>query len=211
MLEDVKTMFLSIDFLSAITYLIIGGIFGAGLGVLFSAKARKPKLTINGGGGGGNVDRHTWNITILNRPSFLGCSIDGESAREVHASIRLIESKKQSYPVFWIPGYDRQTTIEAGQRKSLVLFHCLKESDGYCIVDDNQDPVTIFQEKELKFVLSLVDRLNRKTFFNIRVLFDNTHLKNPPSLRIITPTSLHVRMAIARGAIRNFFSAFRSR
>lgn len=209
MWDTAKEVLLSKDLWSAIAYLVIGAIGGAIISVRYSLRAHRPKLIISGGGGGGNQHKQTWRINISNRPSFFGQNLDGESARDVHAHIRLEEKKSQSYFVYW--GHERnyRVTIEPGQKQSLELFHWQEGSDGYCIVDDNDEPVARFQNRELKFILTLRDRLERKSEFHFTVEYDDTHLKNKPRLQIVHPITLRNRIEIIKDGLREILSAFR--
>lgn len=211
MWDAIQTLLLSQELWSAIAYLIIGAIVGAIVSVRYSISARRPRLIIFGGGGGGNQQNHRWQISISNRPSFFGKALDGESARDVHAHIRLHAKRSQSYLVFWGHQAEHRATIEPGQQHSLDLFHWQRGTEGYFIADDGGEPVARFQDRELKFVLTLRDRLERKTQFRFLVEFDDTHLQHTPRLQIVHPITLGDRINRAKRGIRQFLSAFRPR
>jgi len=209
MWDATKEILISKDVWSAIAYLVIGAIAGAIISVRYSLRAQRPKLIVSGGGGGGNQTKQTWNINIANRPSFFGQYLDGESARDVHAHIRLDEKKARSYLIHWGNEGDQRVTIEPGKQQSLKLFHWHEGSEGYCIVDNKDEPVARFQNREHKFVLTLRDRLERKTEFRFTVDFDDTHLKNKPSLRIMHPITLRNRIDSIKSGLQELKSAFR--
>ena len=200
---------------NTIITLIVGAVIGGIIGVRYSLSASRPKLMITGGGGGGDADRSAKYITISNTPSFLGQVLDGETARDVRAYIRLKQPRAQHYMVFWWgPAQGQrepQTTIEPGQRQQLQVFHWQRGTDGYLIVDHNGEPVAKFQGRELRFVLLLLDRLQRRTEIEFIVDFDDTHLKNSPKINIITPPTMRDRLERMRDGIREFLTAFRSR
>jgi hypothetical protein len=211
MWEAIRELLQSQELWSIVINLLIGAIIGAFLGVRYSLSANRPKLIIFGGGAGGNQTSQSWQITMLNRPSFFGQVVDGETARDVIAFIRLDDPKSEGYMVFW--GHERRerTTIEPGQRQLLEVFHWQSGTEGYFIVDRNGEPVAKFHSRELKFVLTLRDLLERKTEFRFIVEFDDTHLTKPPRLRIIPPITIRERIDTAKGGIRDFLSAFRAR
>ena len=209
MWEIIRGLLLSKEVWNAIGYLIMGAIVGAVISVKYSLSAQRPKLVISGHSGGGNQGRQTWGINISNRPSFFGQRLDGESARDVHAHIRLKEKKSQAYFINWRENSARNVTIEPGKQQTLNLFHWQEGSEGYFIVDEKGEPVARFQGRELKFILTLRDRLERKTELRLTVEFDDTHLKDKPKLRIIGPITLHERIELAQGALRELMSAFR--
>ena len=211
MLESIKEFFRATDILGATIYLVTGAFIGAIISVIYSLRAHRPKLIISGGGSGGNQHGQKWQISISNRPSFFGQNLDGESARDVHAHIRLEQKRSQTYAVYWGNQGDQRVTIEPGQRQSLELFAWQEDSEGYCIVDSNGDPVARFHDRELKFTITLRDRLERKTEFRLTVDFDDSHLKNKPSLRIIHPITLRDRLHRAKSGLQEFISAFRAR
>jgi hypothetical protein len=215
MWETIRAWLQSPEIWETILTLIVGAVIGGIIGVRYSLSASRPKLIINGRSGGGGPDRSTWNITIRNRPSFFGQVLDGETARDVRAYIRLNQPRAQNYVVFWWgpgPGQrDHQTTIEPGQQQQLQVFHWQRGTDGYFIVDHNGEPVAKFQGRERRFVLLLLDRLDRRTEIKFIVEFDDTHLQNSPQLRVITPPTMRDRLERMRDGIREFLTAFRSR
>lgn len=210
MWETARELLLSKELWSAIAYMILGAIFGAIISVKYSLRAHKPKLIISGGGGGGNQQKQTWRISISNRPSFLGQNLDGESARDVHALIRLDEKKSQSYFIYWGHEHNHRVTLEPGQQQSLELFHWHEGSKGYFIVDNNDESVALFQSRELKFILTLRDRLERNYEFHFTVEYDDTHLKNKPRLQIVHPITLKDRIDRIKHGLRDIKSAFRA-
>ena len=211
MWETTKELLQSLDFWSAVFYLIVGAVVGAVISVWYSLKAQRPRLIVSGSGAGGNKDRYAWRINISNRPSFLGQPIDGEAARDVHAHIRLKDPKSQSHMVFWGHEYESRATIEPGQKRSLVLFGWEANNKGYFVVDGKGEPVARFQDHELQFVLTLRDRLERPTEFRFTVEFDDTHLKRTPTLQLVHPVTLRARLERAREGIRMFVAAFGGR
>ena len=211
MWESIKTLFFSQDIWSAFVYLLLGAIVGAIVSVVYSIRARRPRLLVSGGGGGGSQERYSWRISITNRPAFFGKALDGESARDVHAHIRLDEKRSQSYFLPWGHEAEHRATIDPGQQRSLELFHWQRGTEGYCIVNNNGEAVARFQERELRFVVILRDILERATEFRFTVEFDDTHLKNTPRLQIIHPVTIKDRLSRARGGFGQLVSAFRSR
>jgi hypothetical protein len=212
MWETAKQILLSQHQWSAIFYLVAGAVAGSFISIRYSFKAQRPRLIVSGGGAGGSQNQHSWSITISNRPSFFGQNVDGAPARDVHAHLQPKERSSQSYMVFWDgqPNEPR-ANIEPGQQRSLRLFHWREGAGGYYIVDSTGEPVARFQSRELRFVLRLIDRLDRVTEFPLIVEFDDTHLKNTPRLQILPPLSLANRLNRAKGGIQRFLSAFRSR
>lgn len=204
-METIKAYLTSQEFFLNIIFLILGGI----VGVQYSLRANKPKLIISGGGGGGNPDLYTWRINIVNRPSFFGQVLDGEDARDLRAHIRADKSNSRSYSIFW--GYEKnyQTTIKPGQQQSLELFHWKEGVDGYLIVDNKGEYLAKFTNSEQKFILTIVDTLERRTDFRLLVEFDNTLLNKTPSMQIIEPVTIYARLARAKEGIKIFLSAFR--
>lgn len=211
MWEAVKHFASSPGFWGATLYLVLGAVIGALVSVSYSLRAHRPKLIISGGGGGGTANRRSWHITIANRPSFLNKPLDGESARDVHANLRADEAKSQSYTVYWGGQREDRATIEPGQSRPLELFHWERGVGGYCVVDASGEPVARFQDRERKFMLTLNDRLGRRTSFFFSVEFDDTHLKNSPRLNIRHPMTLRRRWQIARGGLQELAAAFRVR
>lgn len=210
MWETFRQLLLSPGFWSALVYLVLGAIGGAIISVRYSLAARRPKLIVHGSGAGGDKNRHTWRVSISNFPSFLGQRLDGETAREVYANIRLKEGKSQIYEIYW-RGRERKTTLEPGKSNSLELFHWKKNEDGYFIIDSSGEPVAKFQDRDHKFILTLRDRLSRKTEFRFSVEFDDTHLKKIPRLQIVYPFTIRKRLKLAADGIDVFWEAFRLR
>lgn len=195
---------------SAVFYLVVGALAGAFISIRYSFKAQRPRLIVSGAGSGGNQHQHSWSIAISNRPSFFGQYLDGESARDIHAHLRLKGRSAQSYMVFWDgQPHEHRATIEPGQQRSLRLFHWNDGGGGYFIVDAGGEPVARFQSRELAFELRLVDRLERVTEFRFTVEFDDTHLKNTPRLQIVHPLTLATRLSRAKSGVQRFMSAFR--
>lgn len=206
--------FLSSLSLKEITYFVIGAVFGAILSALYSLSAHRPKLSINGGGGGGGSNKgQNWYITIFNRPSFFGYKVDGDSARDVHALIKQNAKKGSNYPLFWNQQLGKQgeqtISIEPGKGANLCLFQLQNDVKGYSIVDVSGEPIVKFQERELKFILTLYDSLNRKYKFKLVVEFDDTHLKQDPRLNIITPMTFSNRLDRIRAGLHILSQAFR--
>lgn len=199
----------SSEFWGALGYLVIGTIVGAVVSVRYSLRANRPKLIVGGGGGGGSAHQRSCNITIANRPSFLGQPLDGEAARDVRGWIRVRNARQQTYPVVWGPEREYRVTIEAGQSNPLVLFHWKSGRSGFFVVDGNGEPVAAFQSGEHEFVVTLRDRLGRDTEFPFTVDYDDTNLKNPPRLRIRHPIQIRHRLDSMRAGIRKFLYAFR--
>lgn len=191
-------------------YLVAGAVLGAMISAYLALKSQRPRLVIVGGGSGGNQQEHHWRVSVGNRPSFLGVPLDGESARDVSAFLRLKEKGAQGYPVYWSGASTiHNITIDPGQANSLELFHWKASGKGYYVVDNIGDPVARFDSRELRFVLRLSDRLGRATEFPFRVLFDDTNLKNTPRLQIRHPLSFGARVTRLRSGLQGIASAFR--
>jgi len=212
MWETVEKLLASQHPWSAVFYLAVGALVGAILSIYLTFKAQRPRMIVSGGGGGGNQERQRWNISIMNRPKFLGLLFAGESSRDVHAWIRLREKDARSYPLFW-SGQTQQlpVTIEPGQSQSLEVFSWTSGVKGYCIVDHANEPVARFEARDLRFVLRLNDRLGRSTEFPFSVKFDDSHLKNTPQLQIIYPLTIEVRLNMIRSGLRQLLMAFKLR
>lgn len=211
MVEQVKTFLLSHDFWFATAYLLLGAIIGALVSNWYTLKARRPKLIVAGGGGGGNADKHSWQITLSNRPAFLGIPLDGETAHDVQAHIRTVERRSQAYLLFWNNTDSVRVSISPGSSASLRLFHWFKEEDGYNVVDQNGEAVARFTDRSREFEITIFDRLSRRTRFKFHVEFDDTHLKNTPRLSIVHPVSFAERLQNLRKGFRQIGNAFRSR
>jgi hypothetical protein len=154
----------------------------------------------------------SWSLSIRNRPSFFGQRLNGESANDVHAHVRLKSNRDQSYPVYW----DNQRrevrkTPEPGKTGSLRVFEWEKGGEGFYIADNTGDAVARFKGRHLHFVLVLWDRLERRTEISFSVEFDDTHLKNPPHFQFIYPVTLGQRVDRIRVLGRAFISVFTRR
>ena len=91
-ISEILSFFSFIDWVG-VGYFAAGVVLGATLSVVYSIKAKRPRIVINGGGSGGNQSSYSWNIGLSNLPRFLGHPLEGETAREVRAFIRLDEPK----------------------------------------------------------------------------------------------------------------------
>lgn len=208
MLETIERLLSSEQPLSAIFYWVVGAIMGALISIYLTVKAQRPKLTINGGGSGGDQLRQSWNIGISNRPSFLGIPFNGETAHDVYAHVMLKRKGAPSYLLYWSgPQREQRTTIVPGERVLLDIFSWFPGTRGYCVLDHAGDPVARFESRELKFLLRLNDRLGRATEFPFTVQFDDTHLKNTPQLHISYPLSALIRWNMAKDAMRQLLLA----
>jgi hypothetical protein len=194
---------------SQIVYLIIGIVFGALISVTYNIRAQSPRLNITGGGSGGNATKQSWRITISNRPSFFGKRIDGKPARDLHAHLGVVDEKSQRYGVSWGNENNPRVTIDPGKEQFIELFHWQEDLEGYYVFDSGGDPIARFKEREQKFVLTIRDRFEQKTDFRFTVHFNDTHLKNKPSLHISHPISMALRFHIALSGLRKFVAAFR--
>jgi len=212
MLESLRHALASQHLWGALFYLVVGAVLGAVVSIYISIRAQKPRLIISGGGSGGNQQGQRWSINIMNQPKFFGVPFAGETARDVHAWLRLRERDSSHYMLSWIgQGQQAHAAIEPGQSQSLELFSWIAGGKGYCVVDQSHEPVARFEAPELKFVLRLNDRLGRITEFPFTVKFDDTHLKNTPQLRILYPMSREQRLQMIRSAFHEFLMAFRLR
>jgi hypothetical protein len=194
---------------NATIFLVLGAIVGAIISVRYSINANRPKLIITGQGSSGTQASQSWNITITNRPSFFGKSLDGETAREVNALIRLNDRKSTYYTLFWGIQKDYRITIEPGSQQTLELFHWNSGTTGYFVGDNKGEPVAKFQSRELRFILTLRDILDRKTEIKFVADFDDTNLKFHPNLQIILPVTFGIRIDRIKNGIREIISAFR--
>jgi len=197
---------------SAVFYLVVGAVFGALISIYLTVKAQRPRLIISGGGSGGNQEGQRWTMSVLNRPAFFGLPFAGETARDVHASLRLREKDSSSYMFYW-SGQTRESrvTVEPGQSNSIEVFSWFSGTRGYCVLDQAGEPVARLEARELRFVLRLNDRLGRMTEFPFTVKFDDSHLKNAPQLQLLHPLSLETRRHMIRSALRQLLLAFRLR
>lgn len=205
MWEELLGWLQSLTTVDSLAKLLLGGM----IGVWFSIKSNKPRLVVRGGGGGGSRGYMTWSITISNRPSFFGQILHGETAHDLRATIRLNHKGAHEYPVYW--GSEQKTleTIEPGQQSTLNLFKWADGTDGYHIVDQEGDFIANFQENENRFILTLLDRLERRTEFKFSVGFDDPNIKQVPQLHIGHPLSLDQRIYLVKAGLREFFSAFK--
>lgn len=212
MLETIQLLLTSHHPWSAFFNFIIGLIFGALISTYLTFNAQKPKLILSGGGGGGNQQEQSWNLTVLNRPTFFGLSFAGETAIDVNAWLRLREKDSNQYALYWSgERLEFSATIEPGQQKNLQLFTWSRGERGYFVVDQTGERVARFEDRELKFLLGLNDRLGRRTEFPITVKFDDSHLKNIPQLDIVVPFSFSTRLHFIKRGLRQIVWAFRIR
>jgi hypothetical protein len=209
MWEPLQQLILSKSPWSGLFFLIVGACLGALMSIYFTFRSQRPRLIISGGGGGGNGHRQRWNVSIANRPSFLGVRFAGETARDLHAWIRLKKREKSHYPLAWSGQQHGQgISIEAGQSQHVELFSWFADKRGsYFVVDQADEPAAKFDGPEQEFVLRINDRLGRSTEFKFRVRFDDSHLKQPPQLQIIHPLSLEVRMRMLKSGFRQLMRA----
>ena len=210
MWEQIQNLLSSKSSWSAVFYLIVGAILGALVSIYFTVRTQKPRLIIGGGGSGSNQQGQRWTISITNRPTFLGVPFAGETARDLHAWLRLKQRESSNYPLFWTtPRQPLLVTIEPGQSQSLDLFSWTSDRRGsYCVLDQSGEPVAKFDTPKLDFVLLLNDRLGRMTEFAFAVKFDDSHLKNLPQLQIVYPLSLEMRTRMVKDALRQVLRAF---
>lgn len=207
MWDDIKTFLFSQSLWSAVFFMLAG----AALSIYFTFKAQRPKLFANGVSGGGGANSQRWSIAIENRPSFLGLPFAGETARDVHASLSLRERGSRAYPLRWLgPVPGPNSTLEPGKSGVIELFSWSQGQKCYCVLDQAGNPVAQFELRELEFYLRLFDYLGRETKIRIAVMFDNTHLQNPPSLRIMFPVTLRTRINLLRNGFATIRRAFRS-
>jgi len=211
MLDTAIKFLISDEFLKALGYLVIGAIIGSIISVWLSFRAQRQRLIVIGGGSSCNQKTASWSITLSNKPSFLGQALDGESAREVHGHIRLDEKKSQNYPIYWGDEGNNRGTVAPGSHQPIILFHWQEGTEGYSIVNGKSEPIARFQSRELKFILVLIDSLERKSEIPLIVEFDDTHLKNTPRLNIVPPKLFEFRMHQAKEGFRDVFNAFTSR
>jgi hypothetical protein len=172
--------------LSAFFYFVAGAIAGALVSTQVTISMQSPKLVHVASGGGGPPESETWRITISNQPAFLGRRHEGETAHKVRAFLHLKNRRSQGYAVYWEnqPPID-QIDIEPGENKSLLLFRWDRERKGFSIIDHTGEAVANFERGRTEFVLTLSDRIGRKTELPLTVEFDDSHLKNKPTLRFI--------------------------
>ena len=212
MWESIQPLLASQHPWSAVFYLVVGAVFGALISIYLTVKAQRPRLIIAGGGSGGNQERQRWTLSVSNRPAFFGLPFAGETARDVHAWLRLREKDSSSYMLYWSgQSQEPRVTIEPGQSTSIEVFSWSSGTRGYCVLDQAGEPVARFEARELKFILRLNDRLGRMTEFPFMVKFDDSHLKNAPQLQVLHPLSLETRRHMVKSAFRQLFQAFRVR
>ncbi len=208
MWEALRPILVSQSPWSSFFYLVLGAALGAVLSIYLTFKAQRPRLIIAGGGSGGNQQGQRWSLSVLNRPTFFGLPLAGETARDVHPWLRLRERDSRFYPLQWsAPAKERLVSLEPGQTASIELFSWTAGTKGYCVLDQAGEPVARFDARELKFVLRLNDRLGRMTDIPFTVKFDDSHLKNAPHLQIVHPLSFEERRHMAMSAFRQFMRA----
>lgn len=151
-------------------------------------------------------------MNISNRPTFLGLPFRGETAEELRASLQLRGRGDNHYGLFWGPEH-RETvlTIEPGKTHHLRLFGWKNGTRGYCVFDQTGDPIVRFDDRELKMEIRLADRLGRSTILPIKVVFDDSHLKAPPQLLIVTPIDIRTRLAMLKSGLQQIRRAFQFR
>lgn len=212
MLEAAQRLVTSQSPWSGFFFLVVGVILGAFASGYLTVKAQRPRLIVSGGGSGGDQHRQRWTVSIMNRPEFFGVPFAGESARDVHALLRLKERPSSIYPLSWSNHPQHLITIEPGHTESLDVFTWFAANRGsYCVLDASQEPVARFESPSLDFVLRINDRLGRMTELPFKVRFDDSHLKSPPQLSIISPLSCEQRRHMIRNAFRQACSALRPR
>lgn len=200
--------------MSGVFYLIVGtivgGFVGAYLSTRYALRASRARLVIAGSGNGGSAGgKQRWQVRIGNQPSFLGQNTDGETAKDLHAWIRLEEQKGQVYPVFWegeTP--EGNATIEPGGSRGINFFYWSPGDAGYAVFDQQNEPILRFKERRTKFVLQLNDRFGRTTRFPFIVYYDDSHLKQPPRLDVRFPPTLRQRWSTLLGGLQRARRAF---
>ncbi len=162
-------------------------ILGTFISVYFSIVVKKPKLQIRVSQSG--PEGHF--IQVLNRTSFLGMRIVGETAQNVRANIKEIKQFSHNNALYWRNDNDGSKTdtkdIAANESGTILLLKVIKEKRNYCLVNIEGKPIREFSEPVTKFKIIFTDLLNREYRAEIKVLFDNSHLINPPSIKIECP------------------------
>ena len=151
MWNSVQDLLASKSSWSGLFFLVVGAILGALISGYFTVRAQRPRLIVSGGGGGGNQQRQRWSISIMNRPTFFGVRFAGETARDLHAWIRLKNRPQSHYPLAWSDQQQgRLVDIEAGQSHSIELFSWFADKRGsYFVVDIADEPAAKFDAPEL--------------------------------------------------------------
>ena len=212
MFESVWQFMTSQSLWSGLFLLVIGALLGAVASSYVAVRAQRPRLIISGNGSGGDQNRHRWTITLMNRPAFFGIPFAGESARGIHAWLRLKERPSSIYPLFWSNHQEHQITIEPGHTESLEVFSWFPGDRGsYWVLNASQERVARFDSPKLRFVLRINDQLDRMTEIPFEARFDDSHLQSNPQLSIIPPLSFEMRRHMVRNAFRQLFAALRIR
>ena len=209
MWEEIQRVLTSQNPWSGLIFLIVGAVFGAFVSIYFTMRVTRPRLIVEGGGSGGNAATHTWNIQVINRPTFLGAPLTGETARNVNAWLRPTNRPSTAYLLQWAETPPtHEATIEPGQSRSLLAFSWSATHRGaYSVLDRDGEAVARFDAAVTKFSLQLNDHLGRQTFIRFTVEFDDSHLKNSPQTRMRFPMSPRTRYHMFKGAFRQFRQA----
>lgn len=209
MWETAEKIFFNVHPWSTFAYfvagLLVGAIVGAWLSIYWTHRTQRPDLRVSGNGSGGDTNGYRWTITIMNRQTFLFRPIEGESAKDLGASLR--KDDRHSYPLYWHPDKQPRVTLDSGASQSLTMFRWTPGQKGYFIEDEAGDAVALFSDPTTRFVLRLYDRLARATEIKVTVLYDDSHLKQAPQLRIVGPTMREVRWMHVRRGFRSFWIA----
>jgi hypothetical protein len=189
---------------SSIFYLVVGVVLGAVVSIYLTFRAQRPNLQVVGtGGGGGEQDGCHWSVTIMNRPSFFGTPLQGETAKEIVPWLQPKQRKSTSYPLYWYASPpSNRIDVEPGQQFSLPLFFWTKALSGYCVCDSNRVPIAKFTDRNRKFTLAFNDRLGRTSKTTLIVNFDDSNLQTPPQLQIIYPLTFEARGIYIRSGLR---------
>jgi len=168
---------------------LIGIIVSAVIAILMfmlGINTGKPKLIVNGGGGGSPDSVHHTNVGIQNDPSFLGMRLDRQQAKINHAILKDKRTKEIYHlPCNWrtsgVPELTREVTLSAGERKDIVLFLQRRGSEQYFVCGGKQDQIPekpqVFTERENEFTLSIQDAVGRKYDFDFIVRNRNSNLQ----------------------------------
>jgi hypothetical protein len=197
-----------IDKLTALsTDTLIGIFFSIFLAILCfvaAIKSSRPKLLVNGGGGGSGpaATMSYTSISITNDPNFFGIKIAKEPAQIVMAW--LIDNRlKENYPLLnnWrddTNGNSREALIDCGKSRHLCLFNQLRNNDKYYIYGDNMNITNsdaFFTDRTKEFTLMLRDAVGREYKFDLQI--KNTR----HNLAVITAVTISQRVQLLKSAL----------
>lgn len=185
----------------------IGGFLGVYLTIFFN----RPRLVLLGQGSGSTTsDTYYWAVNVANRPTFFGIPLSGETALDLTVSVTLDVAGGAGHMLFWPDRTDdHRITLGPGIDRELRIFYWFRGTDGYCVVDGQQNAVSCYRDREASFVLRFDDRFNRTRVIPFKVTYDGSRLNAAPNLQLQFPRTLADRVEDLRNACSAFRNAFR--